>query len=112
MISLSNIRYTLNVVLPRVEENLKSQGYPDLSTAIGYKSDWTQLETLDSAVLEAYLERRSDPLVGTIEPSMYIGEFDWSLDFLTTHMKPYAQEILAKLIAIHAEVGFAIEQDD
>lgn len=104
LISLSNIRYTLKVVLPRVEENLKSQGYPDLSTAIGYNSDWTQLETLDTAVLEAYLERRCDPLIGTIEPSMYLGDRDWTSEFKPKHVKPYVQEILANVIAVHAEV--------
>ncbi|XP_058808366.1 exocyst complex component 2 [Phymastichus coffea] len=104
LISLSNIRYTLKVVLPRIEENLKTHGYPDLSSAIGYKSDWTQLETLDNAVLEAYLERRCDPLVGTIEPNMYVGNLDWTIDLLPTHVKPYAQEILDNLITVHAEV--------
>ncbi|XP_033207130.1 exocyst complex component 2 [Belonocnema kinseyi] len=104
LISLSNIRYTLNTVLPRIEEILKAQGYPDLSTAAGWNSDWTQLDTLDSAVLEAYLERRCDPLVGTIEPSMYLGNLEWDSDLEPTHVRPYAQEALANLIAVHAEV--------
>lgn len=104
LISLSNIRYTLNTVLPRVEENLKTLGYPDLSTATGWNSDWTQLETLDTAVLEAYLERRCDPLVGTIEPSMYLGDLEWDSYLEPTHARPYAQEALANLIAVHAEV--------
>lgn len=104
MISLSNIRYTLSIVLPRIGDALKAQGYPELSTAVGWNSDWTQLETLDSAVLDAYLERRCDPLVGTIEPSMYLGGLEWDFDTEPTHLKPYAQEILANLIAVHAEV--------
>ncbi|KAG5344167.1 EXOC2 protein, partial [Acromyrmex charruanus] len=104
LISLSNIRYTLNIILPRIGDALKAQGYPELSTAIGWNSDWTQLETLDSAVLDAYLERRCDPLVGTIEPSMYLGGLEWDFDTEPTHLKPYAQEILANLIAVHAEV--------
>lgn len=104
LISLSNIRYTLNIILPRIENTLKAQGYPELSNAVGWNSDWTQLETLDSAVLDAYLERRCDPLVGTIEPSMYLGGLEWDFDTEPTHLKPYAQEILANLIAVHAEV--------
>lgn len=94
------------MVRPRIEEKLKALGYPDLKTAIGYKSDWTQLETLDSAVLDAYLERRGDPLVGTIEPSMYVGDLDWRTKIRPMHVKPYVQEILANLIAVHAEVIF------
>lgn len=104
MISLSNIRYTLNTVLPRIGDALRAQGYPELPTAVGEKSDWTQLVTLDSAVLDAYLERRCDPLVGTIEPSMYLGGLEWDFDIEPNHLKPYAQEILANLIAVHAEV--------
>lgn len=104
LISLSNIRYTLNTVLPRIGEALKDQGYPCLSNAIGWSSDWTQLSTLDTAVLDAYLERRCDPLVGTIEPSMYLGGLEWDFETEPTHVKPYAQEILANLIAVHAEV--------
>ncbi|KAJ8686377.1 hypothetical protein QAD02_022171 [Eretmocerus hayati] len=104
LISLSNVRYTLREVLPRVEEYLKSLGYPDMSTAIGYKSDWTELETLDAAILEAYLERRCDPLVGTIEPNMYSGDFDWNADHMVTRMSPYALKILDGLTAVHAEV--------
>ncbi|XP_024946623.1 exocyst complex component 2 isoform X2 [Cephus cinctus] len=104
LISLSNIRYTLNTVLPRVVEFLKAQGYPELSTAVGWSSDWTELENLDAAVLDAYLERRCDPLVGTIEPSMYLGGLEWDSEVEPTHIRPYAQEALANLIAVHAEV--------
>ncbi|OAD52986.1 Exocyst complex component 2 [Eufriesea mexicana] len=104
LISLSNIRYTLNTILPRIGDVLKDQDYPSLSNAIGWNSDWTQLGTLDTAVLDAYLERRCDPLVGTIEPSMYLGGLEWDFEIEPTHVRPYAQEILANLIAVHAEV--------
>ncbi|XP_017878512.1 exocyst complex component 2-like [Ceratina calcarata] len=104
LISLSNIRYTLNTILPRIGDVLKEQDYPNLSNAVGWNSDWTQLETLDAAVLDAYLERRCDPLVGTIEPSMYLGGLEWDFETEPTHVRPYAQEILANLIAVHAEV--------
>ncbi|XP_068965982.1 exocyst complex component 2 isoform X2 [Bombus flavifrons] len=87
-------------------KNNKHQGpgYPSLSDADGWGSDWTQLGTLDAAVLDAYLERRCDPLVGTIEPSMYLGGLEWDFETEPTHVRPYAQEILANLIAVHAEV--------
>ncbi|XP_012272789.1 exocyst complex component 2 isoform X2 [Orussus abietinus] len=104
LISLSNIRYTLNVILPRARDAFRAQGYPDLSTAVGWNADWTELETLDGAVLDAYLERRSDPLVGTIEPSMYLGGLEWDSEIEPTHVRPYAQEALANLVAVHAEV--------
>lgn len=87
---------------------MKDQGYPSLSDADGWGSDWTQLGTLDAAVLDAYLERRCDPLVGTIEPSMYLGGLEWDFETEPTHVRPYAQEILANLIAVHAEVSIVL----
>lgn len=83
---------------------MKTRGYPDLSSAEGWLSDWTHLDTLDTAVLDAYLERRCDPLVGTIEPSMYLGGLEWDTEIEPMHIRPYAQEALANLIAVHAEV--------
>lgn len=91
------------MIIPRIDNSLKSMGYPDFSSA-GWISDWTQLEGLDKSIREAYLERRCDPLVGTIEPSMYLGDFEWYSEIAPTHIRPYAQEILANLITVHAEV--------
>ncbi|XP_046625884.1 exocyst complex component 2 isoform X1 [Neodiprion virginianus] len=104
LISLSNIRYTLNTIIPHVNDALKQHGYPPLSLTMSSNTDWTQLDTLDSAVLDAYLERRCDPLVGTIEPSMYLGGLEWHLDIEPSHVRPYVQEALTNLIAVHAEV--------
>ncbi|KZC06954.1 PREDICTED: exocyst complex component 2 [Dufourea novaeangliae] len=104
LISLSNIRYTLNTIVPKIGDALKELDYPSLSNAVGWNSDWTQLESLATVFLDAYLERRCDPLVGTIEPSMYLGGLEWDYETEPTHVRPYAQEILANLIAVHAEV--------
>lgn len=54
--------------------------------------------------MEAYLEQKSDPLVGTIEPSMYIGKFDWNTKIKPTDVRPYVKECINNLIAVHAEV--------
>jgi len=35
---------------------------------------------------------------------MYLGGLEWDFDTEPIHLKPYAQEILANLIAVHAEV--------
>jgi exocyst complex component 2 len=52
-----------------------------------------------------YLEQKSDPLVGTIEPSMYLGRFDWDTVRKPTDIRPYAKEIIGNMIGVHAEVG-------
>lgn len=54
--------------------------------------------------MEAYLEQKNDPLVGTIEPSMYIGKFDWNTKIKPTDVRPYVKECINNLIAVHAEV--------
>ncbi|MEQ2157390.1 Exocyst complex component 2, partial [Goodea atripinnis] len=32
---------------------------------------------LDGKLFEAYIERRADPIAGSLEPGMYAGYFDW-----------------------------------
>ena len=53
-----------------------------------------------------YLEQKSDPLVGTIEPSMYLGRFDWDMRRKPSNIGPYAKEIIGNLIRVFAEVSF------
>lgn len=62
------------------------------------------LRTLDKAIMEAYLEQKSDPLVGTIEPSMYVGKFEWNTKIKPSDVRPYMKECINNFIAVHAEV--------
>ncbi len=32
---------------------------------------------LDRKLFEAYIERRADPIAGSLEPGIYAGYFDW-----------------------------------
>lgn len=32
---------------------------------------------LDERLLESYIEKKSDPIVGSLEPGIYAGYFDW-----------------------------------
>lgn len=32
---------------------------------------------LDRNLFEAYIERRADPIAGSLEPGIYAGYFDW-----------------------------------
>lgn len=100
--TLSNCQYTAKVVLPRLSELFKRHGYP--SPILPIATATNALNTLDHQILEAYLEQKSDPLVGTIEPSMYLGHFDWDTRRKPTDIRPYAKEIIANMIGVHAEV--------
>lgn len=73
MATLNNCRYTSSVVLVRLSELLSRHGYPPLTEPLSAAK--LQLAALERRITETYLEHKSDPLVGTIEPSMYIGKY-------------------------------------
>ncbi|XP_063241728.1 exocyst complex component 2 [Bacillus rossius redtenbacheri] len=100
--TLSNSRYTAAAVLPRVSELFVQHGYPSPAAAVAAAT--SALASLDRSILEMYLEQKSDPLVGTIEPSMYLGRFDWDTALRPVDVQPYAKEILTNMVGVHAEV--------
>lgn len=71
--TISNCRHTAGVILPHLTQTLSRLGYPTLEEPLGTASH--QLVALEKRITDIYLEHKSDPLVGTIEPSMYIGLF-------------------------------------
>ncbi|KAF4523334.1 hypothetical protein B566_EDAN013529 [Ephemera danica] len=111
LVILSNCLHTRDVTLPSVMKILSTltgtQETPPL--ALAREAAVASLNTLDKSLCESYLESRTDPLVGTIEPSMYLGRFDWGTwpgprSEQERDVRPYIKEILANLIAVNAEV--------
>uniref|UniRef100_A0A1B6DWI3 Exocyst complex component 2 n=1 Tax=Clastoptera arizonana TaxID=38151 RepID=A0A1B6DWI3_9HEMI len=100
--TLSNCRHTENIVLPHLSDLLNKHGYPQLLEPLGNAKK--ELQSLEKQIMETYLDLKSDPLVGTIEPSMYLGNFDWDTEHTPTDIRPYIKEIIANLTAVHAEV--------
>nr|CAD7449412.1 unnamed protein product [Timema bartmani] len=100
--TLSNSQYTAKVVLPRLSEVFSRHDYPPLTLPVATAT--SALSALDRQILEVYLEQKSDPLVGTIEPSMYLGRFDWDTTRRPTDVQPYVKEIITNMIGVHAEV--------
>lgn len=90
-------------MLPHLSELFTRYGFP--SPILPIQTATNALSTLDRRILEIYLEQKSDPLVGTIEPSMYLGRFDWDTTQKPTDIRPYAKEIIANMIGVHAEVS-------
>lgn len=101
--TLSNCQYTRTVVLANITEFFSKSGYPVPEAPI--ESFRRKMDALEKSILEAYLEQKSDPLVGTIEPSMYLGRFDWDTNIAPTDIRPYAKECINNLIHVHAEVN-------
>lgn len=105
---LSNIEYTKSVLLPRIADLFARYQLPAQNGPLAAVNK--ALAELDQRVLDAYLEQRSDPLVGTIEPSMYIGNFNWDTAMKPADVRPYVKELLTNLISVHAEVCVLIFQ--
>ncbi|TNN76895.1 Exocyst complex component 2 [Liparis tanakae] len=65
---------------------------------------------LDRKLFEAYIERRADPISGSLEPGIYAGYFDWKDCQTPTGVRNYLKEALVSIIAVHAEV-FTVSKD-
>lgn len=101
--TLSNCQYAHQVIVNRITDSFSKSGYSiSKSTVDNFKS---KLASLEKSILDAYLEQKSDPLVGTIEPSMYLGRFDWDTDVTPTVISPYAKECINNLLHVHSEVN-------
>ncbi|XP_008335141.1 exocyst complex component 2 [Cynoglossus semilaevis] len=65
---------------------------------------------LDHNLFETYIERRADPITGSLEPGIYNGWFDWRHCPAPTGVRNYLKEALVNIIAVHAEV-FSVSKD-
>lgn len=103
LITLTNCVFTKNTVLDTIQEKFTSTGFSSVEVPI--TNSKIMLDNLEKSILEKYLEQKSDPLVGTIEPSMYLGRFDWDLSIKPTDIRPYAKECINNLISVLSEVN-------
>lgn len=101
--TLSNCQYTRTVVFKNIIDLFNKNCFPVPKAPIDNVSK--KLEMLEKSILDAYLEQKSDPLVGTIEPSMYLGRFDWDTKITPSDIRPYVKECIHNLINVHAEVN-------
>uniref|UniRef100_A0A8C7T5D0 Exocyst complex component 2 n=1 Tax=Oncorhynchus mykiss TaxID=8022 RepID=A0A8C7T5D0_ONCMY len=62
------------------------------------------VKELDESLFDAYIERKSDPIVGSLEPGIYAGYFDWRDCSTPTGVRNYLKEALVNIITVHAEV--------
>ncbi|KAL0849914.1 hypothetical protein ABMA28_011844 [Loxostege sticticalis] len=102
LIAGANAQYTRRRQLPHLAQAFQDFGFPKPVQAIQATKD--ALISLESTIAETYLEHKGDPLVGTIEPSMYMGRHKLDPDALVDDARPYVYEIINNLIAVHAEV--------
>lgn len=96
---LANCVYCNNTFFNYLNSTFTKHGYP-ISTLV-FDEGRSTINKLFHNILETYVEHKSDPLVGTIEPSMYIGRFQW--DYVTGcgRLRPYAHECCDNLVKTH-----------
>uniref|UniRef100_A0A1A9V874 Exocyst complex component 2 n=1 Tax=Glossina austeni TaxID=7395 RepID=A0A1A9V874_GLOAU len=99
---LANCAYCNKSFFHRVGKLFERYGYPLSSLAI--ETARYSVNKLFSNILDAYVEHKGDPLVGTIEPSMYLGAFQWDAEMNIGHLRPYAHECCDNLVAVYSEI--------
>lgn len=93
---LANCVYCNNTFFNYLNSTFSKHGYP-ISTLV-FEEGRSTINKLFNSILETYVEHKSDPLVGTIEPSMYIGRFQWDLVTGCGRLRPYAHECCDNLV--------------
>ncbi|XP_055375734.1 exocyst complex component 2 isoform X2 [Condylostylus longicornis] len=99
---LANCSYCSKVFFPHIGTIFVKYGYPLPKLAI--ETSRASMNQLFTTLLEDFVERKSDPLVGTIEPSMYIAQFQWDSEMEIGKLRPYAQECCDNLVGVYSEI--------
>uniref|UniRef100_A0A1Y9H2W3 Exocyst complex component 2 n=1 Tax=Anopheles dirus TaxID=7168 RepID=A0A1Y9H2W3_9DIPT len=102
---LSNCIYCNRIFFPKLGNLFTRHSFPVPTLAI--ENSRTTINGLFGSLLDMYVEHKSDPLVGTIEPSMYLGRFQWDQVGPSEKLSPYAHECLDNLVSVYSEI-FAI----
>lgn len=102
IIMLSNCNHTKSRLLPRLVENLDKHGYLEMNKVL--KTSQDTYNKLDHKLFEAYIEIKSNPIVGTMETNMYRGKFDWKTCRQPKDVRHYLKEVIMGMIEVHAEV--------
>uniref|UniRef100_A0A673XZC3 Exocyst complex component 2 n=1 Tax=Salmo trutta TaxID=8032 RepID=A0A673XZC3_SALTR len=98
LIILSNCQYLEKHTFLNMAEHFEKHGFTgtDRITQV--------MKELDESLFDAYIERKSDPIVGSLEPGIYAGYFDWRDCSTPTGVRNYLKEALVNIITVHAEV--------
>ncbi|NWU66321.1 EXOC2 protein, partial [Pterocles burchelli] len=108
LIALSNCRYLERHTFLNIAEHFEKHGFQGVEkiTQVSMES----LKELDQRLFEMYIEFKADPIVGSLEPGIYAGYFDWKDCLAPSGVRNYLKEALVNIIAVHAEV-FTISKD-
>uniref|UniRef100_A0A8C1TJP7 Exocyst complex component 2 n=1 Tax=Cyprinus carpio TaxID=7962 RepID=A0A8C1TJP7_CYPCA len=102
LIILSNCQYLERHTFLNLAEHLEKNGFTTAEKIIRVSIE--ALRQLDEYLFETYIEKKSDPIVGSLEPGIYAGYFDWKDCLPPTGVRSYLKEALVSIISVHAEV--------
>ncbi|XP_030626860.1 exocyst complex component 2 [Chanos chanos] len=102
LIILSNCQYLEKHTFLNLAQHLEKHSFTttDKITRVAIMA----VRELDERLFESYIEKKADPIVGSLEPGIYAGYFDWKDCLTPTGVRSYLKEVLVSLIAVHAEV--------
>lgn len=103
---LANSAYCNKMFINNLGNLFLKFGYPVPKLAL--ENSRSSVNSVFGNLLDIYVEHKSDPLVSTIEPSMYIvSHFKWNCVEKFDNLSPYAHECLDNVVSVYSEV-FAI----
>ncbi|XP_066479614.1 exocyst complex component 2 [Tiliqua scincoides] len=102
LIVLSNCCYLERHTFLNLAEHFEKHGFQGVEKITQVSMD--SLKELDQRLFEMYIELKADPIVGSLEPGIYAGYFDWKDCLTPTGVRNYLKEALVSIIAVHAEV--------
>uniref|UniRef100_A0A4W5N8Z1 Exocyst complex component 2 n=1 Tax=Hucho hucho TaxID=62062 RepID=A0A4W5N8Z1_9TELE len=108
LIILSNCQYLEKHTFLNLAEHFEKHGFTGTEKIT--RVTVHAVKELDESLFDAYIERKSDPIVGSLEPGIYAGHFDWRDCSTPTGVRNYLKEALVNIITVHAEV-FTVSKD-
>ncbi|XP_053528528.1 exocyst complex component 2 isoform X3 [Artibeus jamaicensis] len=108
LIVLSNCCYLERHTFLNIAEHFEKHNFQGIEKIT--QVSMTLLKDLDQRLFENYIELKADPIVGSLEPGIYAGYFDWKDCPPPTGVRNYLKEALVNIIAVHAEV-FTISKE-
>uniref|UniRef100_A0A3Q3X1L5 Exocyst complex component 2 n=1 Tax=Mola mola TaxID=94237 RepID=A0A3Q3X1L5_MOLML len=108
LIILSNCQYLEKHTFLNLADHFEKHDFTGMEKITQVSVD--AVRQLDRNLFEAYIEKRADPIAGSLEPGIYAGYFDWRDCQKPTGVRNYLKEALVNIIAVHAEV-FTVSKD-
>ncbi|KAI1889220.1 hypothetical protein AGOR_G00176870 [Albula goreensis] len=102
LIILSNCQHLEKHTFLNLADHFEKHGF--LSTEKITRVSVESVRELDERLFESYIEKKADPIVGSLEPGIYAGYFDWKDCLPPTGVRNYLKEALVNIITVHAEV--------